>query len=210
MHRRALLWCPLWALFVLIGCGEPVPAQEESPVAPIVPLLRDITKRIDGLESVDAFHAAWPGIEANLVRMRALNFKDLENEDLQAAYRDLEEVVDALPNDVAEVVRALGEQKGIWSWSPLPPEKIAAQRCRELYNLVKLWMMIRRSEPPESLTEMEAPLRPSDSEPFYVREKDPWGRHYEIVKTGTRSFRIRSAGPDGKHGSDDDIAFPDS
>ena len=36
--------------------------------------------------------------------------------------------------------------------------------------------------------------------------KDFWGNDYLLIKKGPRSFRLASPGPDGRMGTDDDIA----
>lgn len=49
---------------------------------------------------------------------------------------------------------------------------------------------------------------PPGGEPAYLKPedlKDPWGRDIQYTRNGNRSYTLRSAGPDGQDGSQDDI-----
>ena len=54
---------------------------------------------------------------------------------------------------------------------------------------------------------MQTPLRLGEEN--YVRvDDDPWGTKYRMMRTED-GIRIESNGPDGKRGTDDDIAYPE-
>ncbi|MHC4452667.1 MAG: type II secretion system protein GspG [Planctomycetota bacterium] len=85
----------------------------------------------------------------------------------------------------------------------------ALRYARDLHGKTKIWMTIRKSDPPNSVSDLEKPLRDGD-ETIYLRARlDPWGKPFEIRNQGGRRFQIVSAGPDGKTGTDDDIAYPE-
>ncbi|MEM8886227.1 MAG: prepilin-type N-terminal cleavage/methylation domain-containing protein [Planctomycetota bacterium] len=88
-------------------------------------------------------------------------------------------------------------------------EDIAAAKCKDIYNKVGLWKMTKKTGVPDSLDELEAPLRKSQDEPFMVMEPDPWGEDYRIVKLSRSKYRICSNGPDMEPDTDDDICYPE-
>jgi hypothetical protein len=85
------------------------------------------------------------------------------------------------------------------------PEDIARAHCRDLHYKAATWKTIHR-KPPDSFDEMVAPLRPEDGENFLEAvPDDPWGHPYVLEVNGKR---VRSFGPDGKKGTEDDIVYP--
>lgn len=61
------------------------------------------------------------------------------------------------------------------------------------------------NEMPDSLDNL---VNPPGGEPPYLKQEDvqdAWGREMSFERKGDRSFVIRSAGPDGDDGSQDDI-----
>ncbi|MHC4939330.1 MAG: hypothetical protein ACYTHK_10205 [Planctomycetota bacterium] len=89
------------------------------------------------------------------------------------------------------------------------PMRIAKSKVRDLHGKLNIWMTIKKADVPDSWKPLEKPLRKGDEEPFMIVEPDPWGTPYEIKKLDKRKFRIVSAGPDRKHGTKDDIAYPE-
>ena len=87
-------------------------------------------------------------------------------------------------------------------------EARARAKVRDLHDKVKMWMILTKSEPPESFEPLAKPIGGFDA-PYLVPEKDPWGREYGIETLGKRKFRVVSSGPDGKRGTEDDIAYPE-
>jgi general secretion pathway protein G len=93
----------------------------------------------------------------------------------------------------------------VWSMFGFGQISIAETKCEEYYNAAKFWRTVKKSYP-QSLDEMEAPLRPG--EPDYIRvEDDPWGNPYLLESDG-RQLAVRSFGPDGDEGTEDDIVYP--
>ena len=94
----------------------------------------------------------------------------------------------------------------IWSMLGFGQQSIAETKCKEYYDQAKLWRTINKKAP-ESLEEMEAPLKPGDTVNFTEVVDDPWGHKYVLEKDGN-SLKIVSWGPDGLEGTDDDISYP--
>jgi len=88
------------------------------------------------------------------------------------------------------------------AWSRVP---IATARCKQYWETAQRWAT-SRGRPPDTLAEMERPLHPGE-EPFVVVERDPWGGPFTLHREDDR-LRVRSRGPDGAEGTDDDIAWP--
>ena len=85
--------------------------------------------------------------------------------------------------------------------------RVAYLKCRDCYDATWEWMMFKRAPaPPESLAELEQPLRPGDRA-FMRHVNDPWGSKFRIEREGGRLYRIWSNGPDGAPGTDDDICY---
>ena len=86
--------------------------------------------------------------------------------------------------------------------------RIAETQCKTLHDKAMMWKMIHRKVP-NSLDERVAPLRPEDEENFLEAvPDDPWGHPYVLEVKG-KQLLVRSFGPDGKKGTDDDIVYPD-
>lgn len=83
------------------------------------------------------------------------------------------------------------------------PAGAAARRCKEYYDMAKVWQMMNKKDP-ESLQDLEAPV---EGAPFARIETDPWGNKY-FLEREERKLRVVSAGPDGEPGTDDDIRYP--
>lgn len=91
--------------------------------------------------------------------------------------------------------------------TPPGPETIARVQCRTLHDKAMIWKMIHR-KPPNSLDEMVAPLRPGDEEDFLEAvPNDPWDHPY-VLEVNAKELRVRSFGPDGKKGTEDDVVYP--
>jgi len=88
------------------------------------------------------------------------------------------------------------------SW---PPRRLAHAKCKEYYDAAHLWARFR-GELPASLADMNAPLRPGESA-FEPLVDDPWGHPYVLERGGTE-MHVRSLGPDGAAGTEDDIVYP--
>jgi hypothetical protein len=85
-------------------------------------------------------------------------------------------------------------------------ENIARARCRDYYDCAETWGRIKKKLP-DSLEEMEAPLREGEAKFIYV-EDDPWGNPYVLKREGNK-LHVHSWGPDGKEGTQDDIVYPE-
>jgi hypothetical protein len=79
----------------------------------------------------------------------------------------------------------------------------AKRMCSNYHSAARTWLWVRRKYP-DSLEAMEAPLRAGDDKPFIKVEADPWGNRYALEVTA-EELCIRSFGPDGKKGTEDDI-----
>ncbi len=109
--------------------------------------------------------------------------------------------------NVSVVVLALLVMPGYRSLLAGGSQAIARGQCKALHDKVIMWKMIHR-QPPNSLAEMVAPLRPEDEENFLEAvPDDPWGHPY-VLEVNGKQLRVRSFGPDGKKGTDDDIVYP--
>ena len=85
--------------------------------------------------------------------------------------------------------------------------QIALAKCREYHDGTWSWMMMTKApRPPESLKDLDEPIRPGDRN-YMPYERDPWGTHYRIEREGGRLFRIWSNGPDAEPDTDDDICY---
>jgi len=86
--------------------------------------------------------------------------------------------------------------------------KIAQAKCKEYYDVAHLWQMQSDSKRlPQSLDEMEAPIRPGGRE-FLRPVTDPWGNPYVIEPDGS-DIRVRSWGEDRQERTDDDLVYVD-
>lgn len=94
----------------------------------------------------------------------------------------------------------------IWAMLGFGQESIARTKCKEYHDAAMMWKTINKKLP-ESLDEMQAPLRPGEPDFIEVVE-DPWGNAYVLERDG-RSLRVYSLGPDGQEGTDDDIVYPE-
>ncbi len=95
----------------------------------------------------------------------------------------------------------------IWAMFGFGQESIAQTKCKEYYDSAMTWKMVKKKLP-DSLEEMEAPLRSGDSKPFIRVEEDPWGNQYVLERTESGEPRIWSWGEDGEEGTPDDISYP--
>ena len=93
----------------------------------------------------------------------------------------------------------------IWAMLAYGQEEIAQAKCKEYHDAAKSWRMIKKKAP-ESLEEMQAPLKPGEDD-FIKVEDDPWGNPYYLERDG-RKIRVFSWGPDGLEGTEDDIVYP--
>lgn len=82
---------------------------------------------------------------------------------------------------------------------------IARATCMEYRDAAVTWARIRGAMP-TCLAEMEAPLLPGEPDFISVID-DPWGHPYELERAGD-DVRVRSAGPDGRAHTDDDVTEP--
>lgn len=60
---------------------------------------------------------------------------------------------------------------------------------------------------PDSLTEL---INPPGGESAYAKDtdvKDAWGQEIQYEKTGNKDYKLRSIGPDGQDGTEDDIEY---
>jgi len=84
---------------------------------------------------------------------------------------------------------------------------LAEARCREYYDAGRLLATMRKDYP-ATLEDLLKPLSPG-GDPLYDQvDDDPWGKPYRLVPLQGRAFRIESAGPDGRFGTDDDVRWP--
>ena len=93
----------------------------------------------------------------------------------------------------------------VWSMFGFGQISIAETKCKEYYDNAKFWRTVKKSYP-DSLEEMQAPLRPGEDN-FIQVEDDPWGNPYQLEPDG-RQIRVRSFGRDGAEGTEDDIVYP--
>lgn len=94
----------------------------------------------------------------------------------------------------------------IWAMLGFGQQSIAETKCKEYYDNAKTWKMVNKKYP-NSLEEMEAPLKRGDGDNFIRVEEDPWGNPY-VLEVDGRKIYIRSWGPDGSEGTEDDIVYP--
>jgi general secretion pathway protein G len=60
---------------------------------------------------------------------------------------------------------------------------------------------------PDSLSEL---TNPPGGESAYAKEtdlKDAWGQEIQYEKSGNKDYKLRSSGPDGQDGTEDDIEY---
>lgn len=96
----------------------------------------------------------------------------------------------------------------IWSMLFLGQTEIARAKCKEYHDDVMNWRMMSTGKKfPESLEEMEGPIRPGEQD-FTKIVDDPWGNKYVLVKDGN-TIRVISWGRDGQEGTDDDVMYPE-
>jgi len=93
----------------------------------------------------------------------------------------------------------------IWAMLGFGQESVAKTKCKEYHDAAKAWRTVKHKTP-TSLEEMEAPLRPGGENWIEVVD-DPWGNKYILEADGAK-VRIRSWGPDGQDGTEDDIMYP--
>jgi hypothetical protein len=80
-------------------------------------------------------------------------------------------------------------------------------QCKRLHDKAMTWKMVNR-KPPDSLDAMVAPLRQGDEEDFLESvPEDAWGNPF-VLEVNAEGLRVRSFGPDGKKGTEDDIVYP--
>jgi len=94
----------------------------------------------------------------------------------------------------------------IWSMLGFGQQSIAETKCKEYFDQAIFWRTVNKKLP-ESLEDMEAPLRPGDTVNFIEVVEDPWGNAYVLERDG-KSIKVVSWGPDGQEGTDDDIQYP--
>jgi general secretion pathway protein G len=94
----------------------------------------------------------------------------------------------------------------IWALLGFGQESIAETKCKDYYESAKMWKTINKKFP-DSLEEMEAPLRAGETENYLRVEDDPWGNPYVLERDGRR-IRVVSWGPDGEEGTEDDLMYP--
>jgi general secretion pathway protein G len=96
----------------------------------------------------------------------------------------------------------------IWQTFFRAQEDIAAQKCKQIYDTVLQWKILSKNKRlPTDLKALEEPISSTSNEPYYKVEDDPWGNKY-FIEPLDKSFRIKSFGPDGQDGTDDDISYP--
>jgi len=83
--------------------------------------------------------------------------------------------------------------------------EIARAKCMEYRDAAVTWAKVRGALPTR-LEDMEVPLLPGEIE-FIEMMDDPWGHPYELERDGD-DVRVRSAGPDGRTHTGDDISVP--
>jgi general secretion pathway protein G len=96
----------------------------------------------------------------------------------------------------------------IWASLSWGQRSIAQTKCKEYHDSALQWRTMSDSKKlPESLDEMATPLRPGEPD-FVEIVDDPWGHKYVLERDGN-TIRVRSFGPDGQDGTDDDIMYPE-
>ncbi len=96
----------------------------------------------------------------------------------------------------------------IWAMLGFGQRSIAQAKCKEYYDDAMNWRTMSDGKKlPESLEEMEQPIRPGEPD-FTKIVDDPWGNKYVLEKEGNK-IRILCWGPDGQEGTDDDIMYPE-
>jgi hypothetical protein len=98
-------------------------------------------------------------------------------------------------------------QLAIWARERAQELATARAQCKRYDDLAKAWRMIT-GKTPDSLQDLEAPLKPGDDAFMDPVADDPWGRPYVLRREG-RKLRIHSCGEDGLEGTDDDVVYPD-
>jgi general secretion pathway protein G len=93
---------------------------------------------------------------------------------------------------------------GLFSQSDAATRTIARTQCQQIHGKVQTWRMIK-GRFPATLDEMASPLEPG-GENFHHMQSDPWDRPFRMEIEG-RKVRIRSNGPDGTEGTDDDLCY---
>lgn len=94
----------------------------------------------------------------------------------------------------------------IWSMLGFGQVAIAEAKCKEYYDQATFWRTVNKKYP-ESLEDMEAPLRPGEGPNYTEVIEDPWGNNYVLERDGNK-IRVVSWGPDGQEGTDDDLMYP--
>ena len=94
----------------------------------------------------------------------------------------------------------------IWAMFGSGQVRIAKAQCKQYCDSAKTWRL-ETNKWPESLDEMEAPVRPGE-ENWAAIVDDPWGNPYTLERDGNR-IRIWSWGPDGEEATEDDISYPE-
>lgn len=96
----------------------------------------------------------------------------------------------------------------IWAMLGIGQHQIAQSKCKEYYDDAMNWRTMSSGKKlPESLEDMEQPIRPGEPN-FTEVVDDPWGNKYVLEKEGNK-VRIVSWGPDGQEGTEDDIMYPE-
>jgi general secretion pathway protein G len=93
----------------------------------------------------------------------------------------------------------------VWRMLGFGQVGVAETKCKYYYDRAHFWEL-QKKKLPDSLEEMEAPLKPGE-EDFLQIEDDPWGNKYVLERDGKRII-IWCWGPDGQEGTDDDIRYP--
>ena len=96
----------------------------------------------------------------------------------------------------------------IWAMLGFGQVSIAEAKCKEYYDQATFWRTVNKKYP-ESLEDMEGPLKPGEETNYTEVIEDPWGNKYVLEKDGNK-IRVVSWGPDGQEGTDDDIMYPEA
>jgi len=96
----------------------------------------------------------------------------------------------------------------VWQMLGFGQEKIALTKCQEYYNSAHTWRTIGPTKRfPNTLEELESPLREGEAKFIPKVEEDPWGNRYRLESDG-KNLRVWSNGPDGIQSTEDDICYP--
>lgn len=132
----------------------------------------------------------------------------------------VEAVVAALPNRkgmtlveimiVLTILAGIMVAVGVYAFDALDRANISQTRVKLEKISAKVQEFYAFQSPsamPEALTDLTSP---PGGEPAYLKDvdlKDAWGNDISFSRSGNREFELRSPGPDGADGTQDDVVL---